>query len=625
MATRRDPGPDAVRPRWVFDALPPSLARRGGEPASHAFRQDIATFVREVLQNANDQAIEFPEVHFRFVELAGGDLADFRDAVRWPELERHLRAAARTRGGRAIAAALDDIRRRGRLRLLCVEDRNTVGLTGDELHGDSHFRALCKDTLYSHKRSDGAGGSYGLGKSVLWAFSGLSTVLFNSNLSEHAPGQRSPRLIGRAELPSHEVQEGTRRWYSGPGWFGRPVAAAEGMRAESVWGQPAGRLAERLHLARGDHTGTSLLILGFRDPTSDDEPDIETLAARIRDATVREFWPALTMPGRPLVVWVVTPAGGRLISARDLAPVEPFVDCYRGRHSDRDAVDEPGDVAVRDIPIDVPARRDGARAVRGHVRLCVRLAREDREGRADPLLGHVAWFRGPGMVVRYWDRRSLALGARPYHAVLACGEAREPEEPTDADRAVERFLRAAEPPGHDDWTTTAALKAEYKRGYAKALAAMKAQVSAALRELVVPRPRQGTTGPDRLRRRFPIGRAGGAGGGASAFRFSGLSARFEGGRWRFAGAVAPAQPMQRWECSIRLFERGEDGSAAMDVPIERIDDCAGATSVDIHAGVARVVAADGAREVAFSGRSATLSDNAVGRGELTLEVAGRGS
>jgi hypothetical protein len=56
------------------------------------------------------------------------------------------------------------------------------------------------DEIPSATTDSAAGGSYGLGKSVLWSFSGLSTVLFNSILLEEPLGRRSPRLIGHTEL-----------------------------------------------------------------------------------------------------------------------------------------------------------------------------------------------------------------------------------------------------------------------------------------------------------------------------------------------------------------------------------------------------------------------------------------
>lgn len=141
-----------------------------------------------------------------------------------------------------------------------------------------------------------------------------------------------------------------------------------------------------------------------------------------------------------------------LVPDRDLTAVRPFIDAYRGRTSTRVSLEAPGDVVVRELSLAVPERLDGTPAITGSVRLCVRLAEEDP---ATPAIGEVAWFRGPGMVVRYADRRRLAIGARPFHAVVACGAARAPEAITDSDRAIERFLRAAEPPGHDLWESTA--------------------------------------------------------------------------------------------------------------------------------------------------------------------------
>ncbi|MBC8072621.1 MAG: hypothetical protein IAG13_30145, partial [Deltaproteobacteria bacterium] len=252
---------------WIFDELPPSGARRGDDPAQHAFRPDLATFVREVIQNANDQALAAPTVSFTARVLQGDALEHFTRAIAWDDLTAHLRATADTRTGARIGRMLADIQRTQRLPVLCVEDRSTVGLTGDEDDPQSHFRALCKDTLFSHKREASAGGSYGLGKSVLWAFSGLRTVLFASRLADDPPGHRSPRLIGRAELPSHRIESTS---YVGSGWLGASVRLPDGRtRAESVWDTAAARMIEALGIPRDAASGTSILVVGVRDPTED--------------------------------------------------------------------------------------------------------------------------------------------------------------------------------------------------------------------------------------------------------------------------------------------------------------------------------------------------------------------
>ena len=629
--------------RWVFDQLPPSGARRGGDPSSHAFRHDLETFVREVVQNANDQAVSWPEVRFRFVELREAALERFLEAVSWATLEPHLEAAARTAGGAELGEMLATMRSERRLLLLRVEDRNTEGLTGLEASGESHFRALCKDTLYSHKPSEAAGGSYGLGKSVLWAFSGLSAVVFNSVLLMHAAGQRSPRLIGRAELPSHGTEAravpGGQIWFSGSGWLGQPTRVRAAERAESVWAQDAERLGEALHIGREDHPGTSILILGFRDPTSERVDAIDDLLLRVRAAAVRSFWPAMTMSRRRLRVRLGQgpgDAGGHgadhgaggerdeLVDVGSERLVRPFVEAFGRRGEPDEELVEPGDVVVRRLGIELPARRGGPAGQEGFADLVVRLA---PDGAADPLLGHVALFRGPGMVVRYWDRRRLTLGMRPFHALLICGVARDPRSPSVEDQAMDRFLRDAEPPGHDDWLSTPRLKQHYQRGYASALKRLKDRVDGELRKLLVARPTQGSKGPDRLQKRFPIGRLGAKGEGPpSPFRFRQVQARFDGERWLFEGVIEPLRAEVAWRAELALHELGDDGEELDAVPIaslaigEQDGEADGEVGHALVAGVARIDAPAGTRRLAFRGASCDLTT--LVPGELGFALTG---
>jgi hypothetical protein len=632
--------PDEVD--WVFDALPPSGARRGGDPAKHAFEASLPVFVREVVQNAIDQAMpgEPPDIHFRFRELAGAELAAFFDAARWETLRRHLGAAAASRGGAGLAKALKELEQRQKLLVLLVEDRDTVGLTGHEDDGDSHFRALCKDTLYSHKQSEGAGGSYGLGKSVLWGFSGLSTVLFLSKLSDEKPGQTSPRLIGRTELPTHTVRApdepshagskaeakaitkltgkasgklaAREETFAGSGWFGARTAEPP-YRAESLWADDAEELAAPLGLARvnADTTGTSILILAFRDPTADAEPSPAELAAGIRGALEKEFWPAVAM--RRLSAWVASGQSGGIVAERELKLARPFIEAYRST-SEAKALASPGEVVCRDLPVEVPARRDGsAPAVTGRVRLAVRLCGEHEHSE---LMGKVALFRSPGMVVRYLDQRALVRSSRPFHAMVACGGARAPGDPEPADAAVERFLRAAEPPGHDKWDVTETLKADYKSGYKKALDQLNARIVEALKSIMLDTPAQGRRGPERLRKKFPLGAKGGGGGSESAFRFGNIAAHYEAGRWRFRGEIWPARPLPAWSCELSLSELGEDGGKLGELAVAELT-TREASVIELRGGVGHVRTQ--AVLLAFEGQSA--SGNACRA--LGLEIKGR--
>lgn len=598
---------------WIFDGLPASGARRGGNAAEHAFDHALGTFVREVCQNANDQAHGQPQIHFRLLEFEGDALLELRKTLRWNELEAHLRGAAQTptRSGRRVAACLTDLDASGRLLALVIEDRGTHGLTGDEDGEGSHFRALCKDTLFSVKREESAGGSYGLGKSVLWAFSGLSTVVFCSSLSELPKGRHSPRMIARAELPYHEVDE---VGFEGPGWFGREAELADGRRrAESVWGRQSQRLADSLQLARPvDVPGTSILVLGFGEPTAEAEAKRELLEAELAHAAGKWFWPAMQEDQRGLEIVV---ADAR-VRPESVAALAPFIDCWRRRAQAKPRLEQPGNIARVPVVVELPRPRMGGRKLRGQVDLLIRLADEDSSW-----THRVACFRGAGMVVAYRDYSGMS-GLRPFHAVLACGLARESAAPSEADRAIERFLRDAEPPGHDDWDATPAIKDGWQRGYRQVITRIWDQVHAALIGLLAPVVQAGVVGPERLRKRFALGRTGRPSDkGPSAFHFREFEAEFVEDEWRFRGTIEPELGGRSWRATISLHHLGEDGNAVASLPIT---DLAVEPEQVRHAvveGRAEIEVPLGINSLALVGRSAS-PELELSTTEIGLRVSG---
>lgn len=192
---------------WFFFSGGPGAPRYGDDPTKHAVDHDTETFVREVLPNANDQALDTEEpvgVTFEFLTLSGQELRDFLKSLHWADLKARLEAVARDDRGRGYRELLERLEgEEAELRLLRIADRNTTGLTG-RWEDDSNYAALVRDELYSSKQDDRAGGSYGLGKSVLWTFSGASTVVFNSHLADaHERGDQ--RLIARTKLPTHRL------------------------------------------------------------------------------------------------------------------------------------------------------------------------------------------------------------------------------------------------------------------------------------------------------------------------------------------------------------------------------------------------------------------------------------
>src|SRR5215218_7647615 len=252
---------------WVFDPAPPSGARQGGLATAHVIEPELDKFVREVLQNARDQRTndEIVRVHFAFHRLDGEFKDRFLDCMGWEELEPHLEAAANQGGvtiGPQLERALHQATEDFPLLVLRIDDSGTRGLMGGEDEPGGNFNALTRNTLVTGEDSRYRGGSFGLGKSVLWRFSSLSTVLFSSRIEE-GPQWRF-RLFGRTELPFHRT-DNSRLW-AGPGWFGLEQEAGTGRRrAVSGWDEQVEDLARKIFLDRPARlgTGTTILVVGF--------------------------------------------------------------------------------------------------------------------------------------------------------------------------------------------------------------------------------------------------------------------------------------------------------------------------------------------------------------------------
>jgi hypothetical protein len=390
---------------WIFDPAPPSRSRKGGQANAQVFEPSLDAFVREVLQNSRDQRIDDQRVDVRFTltQISGAQLETFLEALGWAQLSEHLDATAvpqlvtigpRLREGLTEAAG-------GRLRILRIQDTGTRGLTGGE-EDDSNFAALIRHELITSDERREFGGSFGLGKSVLWRFSNLSTVLFHSLLSNPL----RPRFIGRTVLAGHEAEGET---WEGSGWFGVPDPADD-RRAVSVWDDAARELAAATALSRPDgSTGTSILVVGFDDPGKEVEPSIEqTCEAMVASAT-RWFWPALLNDDISVLVEGYD-GDQQLFTAHAQATnteVAPFVHAERDTASVDDTIEEPGEVAERALTVTVPRQKPERfetprPATKASARLRIRLAESGEKEHRNT----VALQRGARMVVEYREVRT---------------------------------------------------------------------------------------------------------------------------------------------------------------------------------------------------------------------------
>lgn len=547
---------------WIFDSPPKSGALRGGLASAEVLPTTVDTFVREVLQNCRDQrATEEPvRVRVALHELSAQSLEGFLECIGWDELRPHIDGAADP-ANVTIAARLREglgLAESGPFRVLVIEDAFTHGLSGEEQGKEGNYAHLVRNELTTPPDRRGAGGSFGIGKSVLWSFSALSTVLFYSRIPSASATGETTRFIARTLLPSHEA--GGLPW-EGQGWFGMPEPP-DGDRAVSAWGDDADELAGETFLARSDDAaGTSIAVLAFDDPTRDVEPTVVELCAEIAASAKRWFWPALLRDD--MSVEVVGFVDGQEVYSEEAGvndpDLEPLVELMSAVAS---GTTDSG-VELRDIPLEVPARlsaEPGAPSVGfvGYATLAVLSG--DAIDTSAAGAARVATQRGAGMVVQYWEPAVARQGITNFVAVLLAGTARS-DSPED--RAVEEFLRAAEPPAHDRWIgTTGRLRQEYERGGGARLDRFFAALDSELRSLLDQRTFDSDDGPDALKKLFPMP-AGGGDEHVEIFRLSRVSQSYKDGRWGFSGTFSRKSSKEKgpWAFTAEVSVGREGGGA----------------------------------------------------------------
>ena len=460
--------------KWVFPTQQSGRTSYHTIPTEKAFDSELSTFVREVLQNANDQGLgegEPAEVYFRFKMLRGEKLERFLETLQW-ESELRSQIVLATENEQVRDPGLGQFLRSfdgEELLVLVVEDRNTTGLEGDETDESRPFGSLVKDFGGTNKPDASSGGSHGVGKTVLWAFSGLSTVLFNSTPRDPPPGREEPRVVGRSVLPARRHATDPDKSYTNEGWFGLDdESEIERLgRPPSIWKSDGSvGLAESLQIDRDTNTsGTSIGVVGFRIPGEEINPDPAEIAPKFEEAAALSFWPAMVRG--ELKVYVETPERGEVRVEYDAAPgVRPFVESYEALfETDTDELSGPGSVAKSRVELNVPREdaevvSDPHGEVSTHCDLLVRQLTprdyDDLEEQSGLAPNQVARLRGAQMVVDYVSADSASGRNRDFAAVLVCGEARaEPgTDPDEAMSAVEQFLKRSEPTQHDAWVAS---------------------------------------------------------------------------------------------------------------------------------------------------------------------------
>lgn len=592
---------DKLQIEWIFDPIPPSGAIQGGVPSSHVFKPDLDTFVREIIQNSMDQKTNgLVTVNFVFEKMEGHLKDDFLNAIDWQNLRKHVEASAEagfTTISPRLAYGLQNIES-GPLTILRIDDFGTVGLTGGESEPSKNFSALCKNTLDTCEDKPYRGGSYGLGKAVLWSFSSISAVLFSSFIN--LDSSLKFRLIGRTELSYHITASG--QW-SGPGWYGKPEMIGQGLnRAASAWDTDAQYVATGSHMLRDIEkgAGTSILVIGFDEPRQEQTRELKEIAYEISRSASRWFWPSLKEPDSRLAVNVEAYENGNEIYNQKVevsTEESPFVEAL-SESEFVEKLEQQGDVSKTSLLFRIPAKKPyagGAEEPECDAQLELRVRQGGTEDSPE-LKNSVALIRGAGMVVQYLPV-PIPLSDKKFHGMLLAGLA---NGTTTANESAEKFFRAAEPPSHREWdAATDGVRAEYKQGGQARLKGLWQEMTSAIIKMCQESIPASSQGPERLSRLFRIGGQKGGWGGPAKFRIAGITANLEEDAWHFSGRITrQSEENKPWEFTVSNWLAGETGRGDL-IPIHHLEVDNG--EVVIGPATATVIIPANVSRVSFSG------------------------
>lgn len=610
---------------WIFDPIPPSGEITGGDVTQYVFPRKLDTLVREAIQNSNDQRLpgnDRAHVVFEFHDLTGDARQQMLSALGWDQLEPHLNAVAESKS--LIAGRVRDTVAEHEggapMRVLVIKDLGTKGLYGGEDATDGNFAPLCRHRLVTTDDKTMGGGSHGLGKAVLWAFSRIATAAFSSVpwVPGSDPIEADPlRFIVRADLPYHVLADG-KRW-KGSGWWGAPNEAGD--RAESVWGTAAQAAVAGTPLDRPE-LGTTVVIPWFFEPSEEEPRALLDIAADTARSIRRWFWPSLAQ-GR-LRAEVRVFESGAVTMEENVLPddsVAAFVAAWDEPATGEHAI-EPEETAERSVAVTPPKLRsdpDGSGRA-GEV-----VVRVHRTGGATPPPAEdserVALVRGALMVVEYWRPKGGQYGGDGWVGVMQAGNAHD-DDPSDDD--IEAFLRASEPPAHDKWEKgTNRLQSEYLRGAGKQLEELFNNASHHVNEMCKPTPANAVAGPQRLAKMFRLPGDGPPTSEAYSFQIHDQS--FVHPTWTVEATVkGPKKPGEKGWGIIGTLKIDSESGRGAPVTISGItsDEFAEPATLDGNSFTAKVAGHDSAR-VTVTGTVDDLSRGVAERSRLRVDLRAR--
>lgn len=389
-------------------------------------------FVRETVQNSWDARVD------------RGPQGSIDFAVDWVQLTATQRAALSGRVFEEIPPELDQAGKLGptlraaALDMLVVSDRGTRGLAGP-LRSNvavpkgtrTDFRDFVRNLGRDASKELG-GGTFGIGKAVLYTSSAVRTVVIYSQTHDDQ-GRVEPRLIAVA-ADSGFARDGNN--YTGRHFWGDRAGGSPGAVVDPLRGEDARALALELNLTElgPAETGTSIALLApsFDGLVRDAREEMQRLAR----AAAKWTWPHLLHEDQdghasPTIKYRFRVDGAPIpVPDPDLDDeLQHYALAYRALIEKRRNPDYSMQLAIHDrIESKRPARRLG-----DLMQIPAPAGIDDNSSGA-----RIALMRGPKFIVKYMDVTVPVSTFRSRGVFVA-------------DAGMEDQFALSEPPAHDDW------------------------------------------------------------------------------------------------------------------------------------------------------------------------------
>ncbi|WP_338438703.1 hypothetical protein [Synechococcus elongatus] len=403
----------------------------------------LETLVRETAQNSWDARLRHlvPTYQIR---------VRYADSIVKSTLQQFFRGRPPIAVDEPIGIALGTFLKQEKMLLMEISDFNTIGLSGP-VRADIPLAENETANFVNFLRNIGSardihlgGGTYGFGKSAIYAFSRCQTLIVDT-LTLNQAGQPERRIIAAAIGQQFRTETQN---YTGRHWWGIDDSGT----VVPITGIDAEELAKHLGLPKRntEDTGTTLVILDPRledlQPSQDESEQSRSLAGpivlgdRLSDILLWHFWPK----------WVPDSSGKN--------PMEFRIEILG------ESVEIPSPLAYPPLNLlaqslqQVRQRHDGdkisserPKKLLGHLAITEDFFSFTSEGRLYKSLGeeslipktlsHIALMRPAELVVRYQVGQVNPENQRSWGGVFVCSEEAE----------VEEAFASAEPPAHDDW------------------------------------------------------------------------------------------------------------------------------------------------------------------------------